>query len=363
MSACAVGSFVVALAVTSAAGAQQKPQAAPPGGARSSGQFTLRGEEPGGPAGAAARGRARAGDCAGALPLFDSALRTSIEPTLWRDRGLCHEKLGHPYPAADDYRSYLVARPDAPDADSIRQRLAALEAQQTGAGGEAVRDESSSASYKASVTASASTGEGVKTSSESSSKKAPRVSQAEGEKYDDFVEKERAADLAYDSPLRFGTGFVTGVYLHIPRYFFSEGSTSDMAYSLGATLRYAVAPAFVLLSEVGYAGVGDTGADSSAGGPLVFLGAEVRLAISKHAGDQIFFGVGADYERYKNSRTRNAANFILGRGRVGYRHIFGPSVGLEIMGDGGPGTAWADEGGKSVGVTALGGSVALLFAF
>ena len=62
----------------------------------------------------AARARARAGDCAGALPAFDAAIRVTIEPTLRRDRGLCHEKLGDPFPAIEDYRAYLVARADAP---------------------------------------------------------------------------------------------------------------------------------------------------------------------------------------------------------------------------------------------------------
>src|ERR1700759_5690695 len=63
-----------------------------------------------------ARARMKAGDCAGALTSFDAALRTSDEdPTLFRDRGICHEQLGHPYPAIDDYRSYLTAVPGAQD--------------------------------------------------------------------------------------------------------------------------------------------------------------------------------------------------------------------------------------------------------
>src|SRR5947209_7898992 len=65
-------------------------------------------------AGDAAHRRAKAGDCAAALDAYDVALRTSIDPALRRDRGLCHEQLGHPYPAIDDYRAYLTARPNAP---------------------------------------------------------------------------------------------------------------------------------------------------------------------------------------------------------------------------------------------------------
>ena len=59
-----------------------------------------------------ARKRMAAGDCDGALTSFDAALRTNREdPTLYRDRGSCHEKLGHPYPAIDDYREYLTDAP------------------------------------------------------------------------------------------------------------------------------------------------------------------------------------------------------------------------------------------------------------
>src|SRR4051812_613421 len=74
-------------------------------------------------AGEAARVRAKRGDCAGALDAFDQAARATIDPVVRRDRGLCHEQLGHPYPAIDDYRYYLTQRPDAPDADDIRSRL------------------------------------------------------------------------------------------------------------------------------------------------------------------------------------------------------------------------------------------------
>jgi hypothetical protein len=72
----------------------------------------------------AARARMRNGDCAGALDDFDLALQSSTtDPTLNRDRGLCHERLGDPYPAIDDYRAYVTAAPDAADAEGIRQRL------------------------------------------------------------------------------------------------------------------------------------------------------------------------------------------------------------------------------------------------
>src|SRR5580698_2168675 len=75
-----------------------------------------------------ARKRMAAGDFEGALTAFDAALRTdNADPTLYRDRGLCHEKLGHPYPAIDDYREYLTEAPGAADADAFRARLSRLE--------------------------------------------------------------------------------------------------------------------------------------------------------------------------------------------------------------------------------------------
>ena len=51
-----------------------------------------------------------------------------------RDRGLCHEKLGgiHTRPSTTTACQYLTARPEALDADTIRQRLVNLEQTTTG---------------------------------------------------------------------------------------------------------------------------------------------------------------------------------------------------------------------------------------
>ena len=78
------------------------------------------------------RARMRAGDCDGAIDAFDAALETSLDASIHRDRGICHEKLGHPYPAIDDYQEYLTANNDAPDADDIRLRLRRLQDQVSG---------------------------------------------------------------------------------------------------------------------------------------------------------------------------------------------------------------------------------------
>lgn len=360
------GLLIAVTTLTTAAEAQTKPR--PQNGpAPSSRQFTLRREEPGGGQGAAARGRARTGDCEGALPLFDAALRVSIEPTLRRDRGLCHEKLNHPYPAMDDYREYLVQRPNAEDADQIRARLAALEEQHGMGAKDAVREEDNGGSYKASAVVSATTqteGSGSASSSSSSSgayRAETRVRQGDNEKYDDFLDKEREADLAYDSPLRYGQGFVTGLFLHIPRHFIADGKTSDMGYSVGATLRYALGKTVTLVSEIGYAGIGSSGTTEAVGGPLLFFGPEFRFALERTAANQLFLGFGVGYENYTSKQASDAVHLLLGRGRFGYRHVFGSSIGLDLMLDGGLGNAFV--GSNSQSTTLVGGSVALLVAF
>src|ERR1700677_198649 len=70
--------------------------------------LNLHRDGPGSQAADRARARMKSGDCPGALDAFDAALSQSHDPTLYRDRGRCHEKLGHPFPAIDDYRIYLT---------------------------------------------------------------------------------------------------------------------------------------------------------------------------------------------------------------------------------------------------------------
>lgn len=87
---------------------------------------------------ATARRLSSMGRCDEALAPFDAAVESrSGDATLRRDRGVCHEKLGHPAPAIDDYRAYLSMEPTAQDAASIRTRLDALEASEGPSGGSA----------------------------------------------------------------------------------------------------------------------------------------------------------------------------------------------------------------------------------
>jgi hypothetical protein len=369
--------FLAALA------AAQIAEAAPPapsprsGPAQSSSQFTLRREEAGGPDAAVARSRARAGDCAGALPAFDSAIRLTIEPTLHRDRGLCHEKVGNPYPAIDDYRFYLTSRPDAPDADQIRDRLSRLE-ESVGIGGPSAqsirdRDEDAKAGAAAGATFadSSETGASGSYTASSNPKKSARADETlgprngqEGRSYDYYAAQERLADQADSSPLRFGTGWAVGPLLMLPRYFVGTGVSKDLGYAVGAAIRYSFGPTLSFITELGYSGVGDSGSNTSLSGPLVFAGLEARIPLDKWASNQLLLGIGPGFERYTVSGTQVGVDLIEARARFGYRHIFGPAVGLELTVDGGPvyyKPTGIDADGKTYGL--IGVSYALIIGF
>jgi hypothetical protein len=364
--------------------------AAPPSGAQkpqsSSSQFALRREEAGGVDATAARQRARAGDCAGALPAFDAAIRVTIEPTLRRDRGLCHEKLGDPFPAIEDYRAYLVARPDAPDADQIRDRLSRLE-ESVGVGAPSAasfreRDESLHAGGSFSLGTQGgkvSGSSGASSTRERAHRESEPLGPRAGEQersYDYYATQERLADAAESSPLRYGTGWIVAPFLMLPRYFVggssstpsgigafsTSASRSDLAYGIGASIRYAWSSSMTFLAEVGYGGIGETGASSSSGGPLVFVGVEGRVPLDKWSSNQLVLGIGPGYEHYTFAGSKQTTNIVDARARFGFRHIFGPSIGLELLVDGGPayrkreGTA-----GEVVGV--VGGMFALSIGF
>ncbi|AKV03298.1 hypothetical protein AKJ09_09961 [Labilithrix luteola] len=343
--------------------------AKPPTGARSSTQFTLRREEAGGPNARTARQRMRAGDCAGAIPAFDEAIRVTIEPTLRRDRGLCHEKLDEPYPAIDDYRAYLMARPDAPDADQIRDRLGRLE-EQVGVGGRSKtkHEDEEPSSVQASGEASFSmNGSSASPSASAGSKKTeqsevlgPRAGEQE-KSYDYYRKQEDAEESAANSSLRYGDGFILGAYLMMPRYFFNKNGASDLAYGVGLSLRYSTGPTVTLIADVGYGGIGDVGSDGALGGPTVFLGAEARLPFTKYASDQIVLGGGGDFERLVVSRSKVGGNLWGLRLRGGYRHVFGPQFAIEAMVDGGYGSFVLQDGSQGMG--SLGGYFGVLVGF
>lgn len=323
-----------------------EPSAASP--PRSSAQFTLRREEAGGAEAQAARSYASAGDCERALEAFDAALEKSTDPTVRRDRGLCHETLGHPFPAIEDYRAYLHAAPDAADADAIRQRLADLE-EQTGTGGSGARP-TKGAAASASVSVDASSG----------SARADAATSASS--FDDDVAQEKLTDMADSSPLRRGSGVVLGPFIHMPRFFVGERARDQLGYGVGLALRYSTGPTVSVISEIGYAGIGASGSPSAQSGPLLLGGIELRLPVSRFASDHILLRAGVGYERHVVSGTRAINDNILGRFGVGYRHVFGPAIGLELLADGGPAYIIPENADSRLNVL-LGGSVAFVVGF
>jgi hypothetical protein len=281
-------------------------------------QFTLKREQMGSVAAAdVGRARARKGDCAGALESFDAAIRTSIEPTLRRDRGLCHERLGNAYPAIDDYRAYLAAAPDAPDGDTIRERLVRLE-EQVGVGGRSTEISDSSAKNPG---GSASASASVTTSGASKDYDSARMDE------DDDT-----------GPLRRGKGWVVGPYFGARRWFFaSDVSTSKYAETVGIRVAYAWTRTSSWFGEVGYERFNNSTEDAfSVSGLSGQLGYEARLPFSQSNIDNLWIvGLGVGYEHLvvsQNSIAQSPVNTFgafVGRGRFSYRHNLGPKAALE----------------------------------
>jgi hypothetical protein len=351
------GGLLTCFAILLAAGSVEA-QAKPP--AQSSTQFTLRRGEAAGSDAQAARARARAGDCAGALPSFDAAIRVTIDATLRRDRGLCHEKLNHPYPAIEDYRAYLLARPEAADGDQIRQRLAALE-EQVGIGGAApppkgdgsaagidasASGSTSGTSASGSANASVSLGGSSSSSSGRSHVIGPKAGEPE-RSYDYYAKEEKLHDTAEESPLRRGSGAILGAVILPYRTMLLGDSAAGgtyAGYALAGTLRYSFGANITLMGEIGYAGYGTAGRGGvgAGGGLITLLGLEARIPVSKFAADLILLGGGVGYERLSQSffllggvgsaaGIDLARNGLAARGRFGYRHVFGPSFGIDIL--------------------------------
>jgi len=158
-----------------------------------------------------------------------------------------------------------------------------------------------------------------------------------------------------------------GPFLQMPRYMtkigrsFGGQTQRDLFFATGLAIRYAWAPRWSFLSELGYAGVVERG--ESAGGVLAFAGVEFREGLDTYATNQLFVGGGVGYERYGAGNDSVALNLLLARIRVGYRHVFGPSVALDLGLDGGPAYAFASTGGASTDVVLVGASFAFVVAF
>jgi len=344
----AAGAIAVALGLVVGGGgearAQTRGQPTPGGAAQGTKQQPLiLQKEQLGSAGYAtvARARMRNGDCAGAIEAFDEAVKHSIDPTLQRDRGLCHDQLGHPYPAIDDYRVYLTAEPDAPDAHSIQARLDRLEQQTTGRSSSSEADDDTSvlkASGSVSVngeTTTATTGES--TSNESTSATPVRRDTM------DYIEHDNDE---MRSPLRRGKGWSLAPFFAERKWFITGtnfGDAQTWAEAVGLQFRYSFGHVATLFLEGGYTRFNSTAATAglyTEQGLTSQLGLELRFPFDPEYDNQLIVAPGLGFEYLVE--TLNVAGgssldigMIMPRVRVGWRHMLAVSAALDLSLDAG----------------------------
>ena len=294
------------------------------------------------PAAESARAKAAAGDCKAALDQFDEALRRSIDPTLYRDRGVCHEKLGNVYPAIDDYRAYLSQSPNAPDYDKYRQRLDDLIksssqdlAPNLGRGGD-FESEMRGGITDGSTPAKRPKNDDGKVDDKEKDK--DKDAEADKKPNDDrplnAIEYEEGRDKqANTGAMRKGKGFIVGAYLY-PRYVANPWSFG-FGQGVGVKLGYALNSWSTLALELGYMAQLSTGDASRADGFTTMFAWEMRFPFDRWADNQFVFSVGGGYENLTNNNIGQAYASFVARGRAGWRHIFGPSFALDILADGG----------------------------
>jgi hypothetical protein len=288
---------------------------------------------------AAAREKMRNGDCAGALDDFDLALQSTTDPTLYRDRGLCHERLGDPYPAIDDFRVYVTAAPEAADAEGIRQRLARLEMDVY---------KHSSASTDAPDESGASGGSSAATRTSTTS---ATVSVGDAPRRDAMEEVEHDHDEVLSS-VRAGKGFGLAPFFSEQKWNTpgsSFGDSTTWSESVGLQLRYSVTSGSAFFLEGGWELFNSTDV-ATISGLTSQLGYELRVPLDPSYNNQFLFGLGLGFEylvltpKDVSQSGTNAAVFVP-RVRGGWRHMLTASVGLDLtLGLGITGKALATNG-------------------
>jgi hypothetical protein len=323
----------------------------------------------------AGRERMKAGDCASAIDAFDEALRHSVSATVRRDRGLCHEKLGHTAPAIDDFRDYLFRQPNASDAGDIRARLVRLEqatgqgastttAPTTGSGSRSPSSGSAASSvddnpFAAKAASSAGVGVAVNGDADASTdgadasgigaasagsgdgtyaaKRAEVLRAGEGKQGTARLDALAAAEArqrdADGSPLRRGKGWVFGIYGTV-RGWGEPGLGFGQTFGLSA--RYSLGKHHTLMAEVGYADINGEGGATGYSGLGTMFGYELRAGLDQFHTHNLYAGIGAGYEHMGQRGGGYVWATILGRARAGYRLVLGPSFGVELGVDGGP---------------------------
>jgi hypothetical protein len=287
---------------------------------------------------AAARARMRNGDCKGALDDFDLALQSTLDPTLYRDRGLCHERLGDPYPAIDDYRVYVTASPDAADAEGIRQRLERLEMD----------------AYKHSSASSDSAANGA-VAGISGTAAAPEAASATvavgAEPKRDAMEEVEHDHDEVSSSIRGGTGFGLAPFFSEQKWNTpgsSFGDSTTWSESVGLQIRYSVSAGSAFFLQAGWEHFNSTEVGIS--GLTSQLGYELRVPLDPSYNNQFLLGLGLGFEylvvTYQVvSQSGTSAGVFVPRVSGGWRHMLTASVGLDLtLGLGITGKALATNG-------------------
>jgi hypothetical protein len=267
----------------------------------------------------------RTGDCAGAVESFDLALSTSTDPSLHRDRGLCHERLGNVYPAMDDYRYYVNAEPDAADAGGIRLRLEKLEQDTLGHSSAPMND-------------------------------APGATQDAYAPTDPAHPRDRLESVEHDhdelsSSLRKGTGISLAPFLSAHKWIIngtSFGDSTTWSEAVGLQLRWSVGPQSAFLFEAGYELFNSTDV-ATISGLTSQIGYELRVPFDPSYDNQFLLGLGVGYDflvyspKDASFSSQNGGG-VIPRVRLGWRHMFAASVALDLSLDAGVATKALSHG-------------------
>jgi hypothetical protein len=286
------------------------------------------------------RARMRAGDCAGALDAFDAAVKALTDPTIYRDRGICHEQLGHVYPAIDDYRTYLTATPDAPDADGVSARLRRLEDSVSGKGPTAsTHDDDTPAGLGESAKGSARAG-GGSASAEGSIQVSGKASTGSTDKLE-YVEGE---EDVLRTPLRGGAGMSLAPFFAVHKWFAGNlsqaaGDGATWTESVGLQFRYVFNASGALVLEAGFEHFNGTTVDSvQVSGLTSLVGYEFRFPLDAEFDNQILLMPALGYEHLSESFQGSSGQSIgafVPRVRVGFRHLIQPSTAVDFSVEGG----------------------------
>jgi hypothetical protein len=315
---------------------------------------------------AVGRARMAKGDYAGALEAFDAAVRTSFDPRVRRDRGLCHEQLGHPFPAIEDLRYYLTAVPDAPDSEDIRARLNQLETA-NGMGGTGTGTGAAAGGSAPSKVANNEDPFAVDPNDPNQKNANPEVVAGTGGARAGNYDQELAAndewDQAESSPMRRGSGLSFGAYGRG----FAATTNGVSGYGAGVTIRGALGPISTLYGEVGYVAYRSGSDDATGereGGLSLGFGYEARIRLDQFCSNALIIAAVVSYERVTDSNVTGlpTVNLLDPRGKFGYRHVFGPGLGLELAGEVANPIAFASSS-QSGSFTTIGGTLAVLVGF